>query len=80
MQPQKEQLKDPTSKALFCENNLFSHLRDLIISPLRPKWPHLRDTAWTTEDGGSSLKTHFSYPRAYRGRSLKLYIKPTTWE
>jgi hypothetical protein len=80
MQPQKRQLNDLISRVLFCGKNLFSHLRDLITSPLRPKWPRLRATIWTTECGGSPLKTNFSYPRAYSGRSSKLYIKPTTWE
>jgi hypothetical protein len=80
IEPQKRQFNDPTSRVLFCGNNLFSHWTDLIIFLLRPKWPCLRATAWTTKDGGSPLKTSFFYPRAYSGRSSKLFIKPTTWE
>jgi hypothetical protein len=49
MQLQRRQLNDPTSGVPFCGSNLFSSLRDLVTSPLRPKWPHLRATVWTTK-------------------------------
>jgi hypothetical protein len=44
-QLKKRKLNNPTSRVFFCGNNFFSHLRDLITSLLRLKWPHLRATA-----------------------------------
>jgi hypothetical protein len=60
IEPQKRQFNDPTSRVLFCEKILFSQPRYPITSLMRAKWSWVKATTWTTEDGGSPLKTSFS--------------------